>query len=127
MHVQGFGDKMLAFFKDAGSRVHIAFPGLDAKAWYDMLTGTIGTVVQEFGQCWKQDLEDVSAMLAGWCSLWQEEADDLMLESSVSLVLELCKNPNYTKLAGASALLQGMVKHISTAQKDGLSAIVPQD
>ena len=88
-------DTKLALFRDSPGRMYVSMGNIDASEWWAKLLSNSSGLLLELGQIWTTDLADVTQKLQSWCPDWEPKQDVLLDKASTSLVLEMCKNPNY--------------------------------
>jgi hypothetical protein len=93
----------------------------DASQVVDKITTDMKAILGLFATAWTTDLKDMSTEVASWCPAWQTMRGALMSKVNTPMVLELCKNVKYPRLAGAANLMQEMVGHIKSIHRDGAS------
>jgi hypothetical protein len=88
----------------------------DASQVVDKITTDMKAILGLFATAWTTDLKDMSTEVASWCPAWQTMRGALMSKVNTPMVLELCKNVKYPRLAGAANLMQEMVGHIKSIE-----------
>ena len=77
-----------------------------------------------FGNIWSEHLKLTTDQLNSWCPVWTHARDHLLDKQYTPVVLSLCKNEHYGKLAAASTYLFDMIARIRALHNDDMKKLL---
>ena len=112
-------------FKHTEGRMAEPLVGLiDTNQIVACVESLVKQVCMQFGDIWSEQIKCASDQLNSWCPAWTHARDHLLDKKHTPIILALCKNEHYGKLAGASNLLRDMITSIRGLHGDDTKIIL---